>query len=207
MTQINIKFIYNLADDYLVQSNDLGKTAEWTYIGPDKIWIFVDDESNKIDEFNHLTEEEDGSSYPTPEGFTKIEIDCVNNPLLATLLNANIYTIDQNNLPQIEIQLPDGNVYSRPKDPDPNHTYESAEIVYNTGDWIIPWKKPWVTWEDFYKARDSGLKEAELELALVTTLPDSLKNKLNSYISSLKKLETEWSSFEPYMYIPPNYPL
>lgn len=206
MTQINIKFTYNLADDYLSQTNLLGKTAEWTYIGPDKIWIFVDTETNRIGNYNHLTEEEDGAIYPCPEGHFRVEVDCVNNPLLATLLNANSYTVDQNDLPQIEINLPDGNVYSRPRDPDPNHTYESSEIVYNDGDWTIPWKKSWVTWEDIYKASSQYISLAEKDLE-ITSLPESIKTKLTDYITALKNLETDWADFEPYMYILPDYPL
>lgn len=207
MTQININFTYNLADDYLAQTNDLGKTNEWTYVGPDRIWVFINNDNNKVGDFSFLTEENNGPEYPTPEGYTKVEINCALNPLLATLLNANSYFVDQNELEQLEIQLPNGNTYSRPRNPDPNHTYEAEEITYENNDWIIPWKKPWITWNDLYKIRDHWLQEAELELSTVVTLPDSLRTKLNDYINSLKNLETEWANFEPYMYILPDYPL
>ena len=35
---IDVTFTYDAPDDYLYQTNELGKTGTWTYNGPDKIW-------------------------------------------------------------------------------------------------------------------------------------------------------------------------
>ena len=207
MANIKTEFTYNLADDYLAQTNSLGKTASWTYSGPDKIWVFVNIETGKIGDYNFLTIENDGPDYPTPEDHTKVEIDCLQEPLLATLLNANTELVDLSSLEQLEIVLPNGGTYSRPLILDPTHTYEAAEIMYDNGQWTIPWKKPWITWNDIYKIRDQFLKEAELDLRNVSTLPESLKIKLTDYINTLKNIEADWADFEPYMFIFPDYPL
>jgi hypothetical protein len=207
MTEINIKFTYDLADDYLSQENTLKKTAEWSYIGPDKIWIFVNDETKTVTDYNFITEENNGENYPTPLDYTKVMLNCAENPLIATLLNANKYVVDQTDLPQTEIILPNGTVYTRAKNPDPYHTYESAEITYENGSWSTPWKKSWITWQDIYKARDFYVEQAELDLKNVTTLPDILKTKLTDYINTLKNLEQDWEEFHPYMVVLPDYPL
>ena len=207
MAKITKKFLYNVADDYLVQTNDLGKTNEWTYIGPDKIWTFVDNDTGSVGEYNFRTLEENGPTYPTPVGFTKVEVNCEENPLLCTLLRANEYQLDLNALPQKTIDLPDGRVYSRPQDTDPEHTYEATEVKYIDSQWTFGWRKLWVTWEDIYNVRNELVKQAELDLKYLTTLPAHLKEKLQNYIDSLKRIETDWEGFEPYMYVFPDYPL
>jgi hypothetical protein len=207
MVDITKNFTYNLADDYLAQTNNDNKTSSWTYSGPDKIWVFVNNETNLVNEYNYKTESEDGETYPTPEGFIKVLINCNENPLLGVLLNASSYSVNLNDLPQKEVNLPNGSKYVRPLNPDPNHTYEASEIQYINGEWIIPWKKPWMSWEIIYKQRDEYLKEALLTQKYVTDLPNSLKTKLQEYITSLENIETEWEGYEPYMYVFPDYPL
>lgn len=207
MVEITKTFKYKVADDYLAQTNNLNKEAEWTYIGPDKIWVFVNNKTKFIFDYPYKTEKEDGETYPTPLGYTKIMIDCNDNPLLGVLISASSYYVDINSLPQKEINLPNGNIYKRPITPDPMHTYEHSEIKYDNDEWIIPWKKPWVTWETIYNFRDGLLKNALIDQRNITTLPDSLKNKLEEYIDSIQKIETEWANYEPYMYVFPDYPL
>ena len=46
-TIIEKDFTYNIPDDYLAQTNNDSKTAEATFKGPDKIWIFVDKDTGK----------------------------------------------------------------------------------------------------------------------------------------------------------------
>lgn len=207
MTEITKKFTYNIPDNFLAQTHHLGKTHEWEYTGPDRIWVFVDDATGAVGEYNFRTLEEDGPTYPTPLDFSKIEVDCAANPLLGTLLRANKYNPDINSFPQITVNLPDGNVYSRPENPEPNFAYEASETKYVNGEWQFVWKKPWVSWQDIYKVRDQFLKQAELELQHVTTLPPHLQAKLEKYIEDLKNIETVWADLEPYMYVFPDYPL
>ena len=88
MTTIRKQFIYELADDYLEKTTNLKKSAEWTYVGPDKIWVFVKTETNTLDTSNYFTLEEDGPAMPTPIDCTKMEIDCSSDPLFCTLVGA-----------------------------------------------------------------------------------------------------------------------
>jgi hypothetical protein len=207
MADIKITFTYNLTDDYLSQTNNLNKSAEWIYEGPEKIWIFVNNETGKCDEFNPLTEQDNGETYPDMEGYTKVLIDCREDPLLGILFRTNTNLVDTSILPQTEIGLPNGTVYKRPTTPDPLHTYETSEITYLNGEWTIPWKKPWISWELIYEIRDEYLERALTEQRLLPTLPDNLKTKLQEFIASLQNTETEWEGYEPYMHVFPDYPL
>ena len=63
MTIITKTFTYNLADDYLAQTGDMGKTADWTYIGPDVIYAVIDRDTN-IYAGHFYLEEQDGATVP-----------------------------------------------------------------------------------------------------------------------------------------------
>ena len=68
---VDVPFTYDAPDDYLYQTNELGKTGNWVYNGPDKLWILVDAETNRY-AGRYLTEAEDGETYPTPSDRTQI---------------------------------------------------------------------------------------------------------------------------------------
>lgn len=189
MGKISKTFTYNIADDYLAQTNDLGKTATWTYDGEDKLWVFVDKETNMLRNTHYLTAAEDGETYPTPLDMHKVMIDCEANPLLCTLLGADEHK-DYNELPQIEETLPDGNVYARPAFTTPDHTYEVREIKYNpeTGEFEepYPWKKPWMTWEDVRAHRNMKLTVSDDHV--VEDMPPALRAQWEEYRQKLRDL-------------------
>lgn len=188
MAKITKTFTYNIADDYLYQTNNLGKTGEWTYNGPDKIWIFIYKETNLIT-CAFKTAEEDGENYPTPLDQYKLMVDCETNPLLCCLVGADDPT-DHQLLPQYEEELPDGMIYKRPATPVPDHTYEAAEIQYNpaTGELVTPypWKKPHVTWEDIRVGRNGELTASDDRV--VPDLPLSLKTAWEEFRQKMRDL-------------------
>lgn len=189
MAKISKKFTYNIADDYLAQTNELGNTAEWTYDGEDKIWVFVDKETNKLHHTNYLTAAEDGETYPTPLHMYKVEIDCNENPLLCTLFGADEIR-DYNELPQFSEELPDGHVYSRPLHPTPDHTYEVLDLEYvpttNTFKEPYPWKKPHMSWQDIRARRNVILTITDDKD--LPDMPESVKQKWQAYRQALRDL-------------------
>jgi hypothetical protein len=188
MAKITKTFTYDIADDYLYETNDLGKTAEWTYSGPDKIWIFIDKETNLIN-CHFKTKEEDGDIYPTPLDQYKLMVDCETDPLLCCLVGADDPT-DHQALPQYEEELPDGTVYRRPLNPVPDHTYEATEIQYNpTTEQLVkpyPWKKPHITWELFRKGRNAEL--AMSDDRVVSDIPESLRTAWEEFRQKLRDI-------------------
>lgn len=208
MTIISKLFTYDLADDYLAQTNELRKTGTWTYRGPDRIWMFVDNETNAPFGTNFYTLEEDGPTIPTPEGCTKLEIDCNSNPLFCTLIGASEH-VDGGSLPQYSEELPNGETYTRPMDPMPDHTYEFNGAVYNpeTQSWTYPWKSTWVTWDNIRTIVATQLSEVTLELAKLSDMPPSLLATLTAYKTELENFETTWAGVDAYKVWLPTHPI
>ena len=186
---VNVTFTYDIPDDYLYQTNDLGKTGTWEYRGPDKIWVFVDAETKR---FNGrlLTEKEDGEHYPTPADQIKVAINCEDNPLLCSIFGHADENCDYTALEQHTEELPCGNVYQRPATPAPDHTYEAVEMEYDAaaGEFKkpYPWKKPHVTWEDIRTWRNHSLI-AKDHIAPADA-PQSVKDKWEAYRQELRDL-------------------
>jgi hypothetical protein len=208
MAKISKIFSYNLADDYLAQTNDLQKTALWTYNGPDKVWVFIDNETKKLFNTTYYTAEMNGADIPTPEGTTKLEINCANNGLIGTLLGA-CDPIDGSTLPQFSETLPNGEIYERPMSPMPDHTYEINDATYdfNTDEWTLPWKQTWVTWEQLISRRDGLLTDVTIEMRNVRDLPESIQTLFDAYKLELENLETNWEGYPAYKVWIPVHPI
>ncbi len=197
ITRISKKFTYNIADQYLYQTNDLKRTAEWTYEGPDKLWIFVNNETNKINSRFHYTERDNGAEVPTPVGLTKVLVDCNVNPLLGSLLyDEKVY----GDLPHTVENLPEGNTYGHPDPIPPDHTYELIEIEYNpvTGSFKepYPWKKPHMTWERLLEVRNNMLLASDYRYAQATT--EEKKAEWETYRQKLRDISTTYEGIDPW---------
>ena len=128
-TIIEKDFTYNIPDDYLAQTNNDNKTAEATFKGPDKIWIFVDKDTGKSTRSRLLlTDEENGSEFPTPEDQFKIEVDCATDPTICSLWDTTEWETVKNQS-QLVVDLPDGTTYERPEPTDVDHTYENEQSM------------------------------------------------------------------------------
>lgn len=207
MAIIRRVFTYTLADDYLAQTADLNKSAQWTYVGPDEFWIFILKDSGKPRCYNFFTKEMDGDIIPIPEDCIKYHVDANAEPLLATLIGASEY-VDGATLPQYTEELPNGEIYSRPLDPMPDHTYDITEMYYdfNTKTWVFPFKKTWVEWSDLIARRDVALQAVTLKLSKIADLPSSIRAPLEEYKSALENLETTWAGIEAYKVWMPEAP-
>ncbi len=199
MATIRRIFTYKLADDYLAQTSDLMKSATWTYVGPDEFWIFIEKETGKPRCYNFFTKEMDGDIIPTPIDCIKYHVDANAEPLLATLIGAS-EMVDGSTLPQFSEVLPNGETYSRPRDPMPDHTYEMSEMYYDFDkkEWIFPLKKTWVEWDQLLASRDEELKQVTLKLTKINDFPVSISSKLQEYKTALENLETVWAGYPAY---------
>jgi hypothetical protein len=163
-TRIEKTFTYNLADSYLAQTNNLGRTATWTYTGPRYMWIFVDQTTKKVIGKFHYTERDNGADVPVPAGQWKVAIDADVNPLIASIVHNEI---DYGTLPHDEEVLPDGSVYGTPNPIPPDHTYELTEISYDpsTGfDFTGAWKNPHTTWDQLRDSRNKNLAGTDIKI-------------------------------------------
>lgn len=195
MNKIKKIFTYDIADDYLYQTNDLKKTAEWEYNGPDKLWVFVNKETNMLDPGMILTEDDNGEIYPTPLDKIKVMIDCNENPLLCTLVGGDDQK-DYSLLPQYTEDLPTGQQYQRPLDPPPDHTYDDQNIQFDVekNEFITPypWKQPHVTWEEIRVYRNNLLKNSDHNI--LPDMPESLQQQWNDWRQSLRDIPQSYGS-------------
>ena len=197
---ITTSYTYNLPDEYLDQTADLGKTATATYTGPHKLFVFVDKESGVL--------QASQSFMPSSGKESEVEVANIRAGLdqIAVLLSpleselealiASFYIIldtsSDSVYPQKEYKLPDGTVYySRPEPTSPEHTYEVSQVRYDVVNkkWItpFPWKVPHITMEQHVAARDSivaGFQNTLDENGLLYT--QEMKDKLQEFIDELQ---------------------
>lgn len=195
-TKIEKTFTYNIADAYLYQTRKLKKTAKWTYKGPDKIWVFVNNTTGKILGKIHYTEQDNGADIPTPEGETKVFIDANTNPLLASLFADET---DHGTLPQTIEELPEGYTYGHTDPIPPDHTYEVMDLVYNFTKQEFttpyPWKQPHMNWEMFVQARNSMLNWSDTQIRLAATEKVA---EWEIYRQKLRDITTTFKDIDPW---------
>lgn len=203
-TIITKTFTYPIPDAYLYQTDTLKKTAEWTYIGPDKVWIFIDNSTNKVSSRFHYTERDNGHDVPTPEGMTKVLVDANVDPIMISLIHNET---DYGSLPHTVEQLPDGTTYGHPVNIPPDHTYELTEIMYNTatGQFVKPyaWKQPHVDWATLKKVRESALMSSDRKMRLA--LPEEV-SAWEEYRQKLRDLPDTFAGVDPWKVIFPSEP-
>lgn len=208
MTKIKKVFEYNVTDDYLEDTFDLRRTAQWTYEGPDKIWVELDPNTNTLKMPSFKTKEEDGDVYPVEPGYERLCIDCSVDPLFCTLIGASV-DVDYSTLPQTSETLPNGNIFERPDPQTPDHVYDMETAVYNPDDnsWSYGTVQTWVTWENLISKRDQQLDMVTKQIRNLGDMPSGLKDALTAYKKELEDLETTWEGYPAYKVQVPNNPL
>lgn len=198
INKVSVTFTYDIADQYLYQTNNLKRTAQWTYVGPDKFWVFVDASTNKLVNGGrfHYTERDNGADVHTPEGQIKLMIDANVNPCMASLFH-NEATYGE--LPHTEEALPDDTWYGHPDPIPPDHTYELEDIMYDpvAGDWVkpFPWKKPHVTWDDLKQWRMNNLHRSDAMIA--NCMPEDVP-AWEEYRQKLRDLPQTFAGIDPW---------
>lgn len=204
MANITINFEYDLPDEYLHQTATKGLKAQWTYTGPAKIWIMVDNTTGQL-EFSSGFRPDDG----TPELAAFMEIaagqarkaillDAATEPLIATIF---VDRRGQTEFPQKEYKLANDDTvyYSRANPTLPDHTYEVAEIFYNlvSNAWVkpFPWKKPHITMAQFEMARLSIIKGVADDIASADT-PAELKVQLQAFKAEMEAIPTKFAGWD-----------
>lgn len=192
MALIRKTFTYDLPDDYLSQERTLGKTAEWEYIGPDAIWVFINESDNTY-RGNYFTDEHDGADIPTPAGSYKVHVDCEQDPLLCALFHAEVEKPDYADLDQHEELLPDGLTYKRPLHPPPDHTHNIAEMecdpVTKSYPKPYPWKLNHMDWKGIRGWRNRLLATSDdKEGEHLESMPAGLQTSWADYRQALRDL-------------------
>jgi hypothetical protein len=190
MAIIKKKFTYDLPDEYLAQTKDLGLTGEWEYEGPNKVYVHVDKKTNVIlpqcscqahddertqEENDHIMDVYTGlDAYHAPIEFDK-------DPVLLSCLFPRLAS----DMPQKEYTHPvTGEVfYSRPDPIMPDHTIQIEQVEYDFDK--KEWKKP-------YPMRQPHITRDQFEAAYNGILSNYKVTPTENYTSAQKK---KWSDF------------
>lgn len=195
-TIITKTFTYKLADAYLHQTSALNKTGTWTYTGPDKLWIFVNKETNKINGRFHYTDRDNGADVPTDPGMIKVLVVANTDPLLASLIHNEV---DYSTLDRAYETLPDGSEYWTTNPITPDHTYELEEIEYDSATGYFkqpyPWKKPHITWDELKNVRNMMLKTTDVKIRLAS---EDKKAEWEDYRQKLRDLPATFAGIDPW---------
>lgn len=198
-TIITKTFSYPVPDDYLHLTSAENKTGSYTYTGPDKLWVYVDNDTGKLHSGICYTESDDGEDVPTPAGQTKVLLTAENDPEMLSMvwLGDNDYSA----LPTISEDLPDGSAYVRADPTPPDHTYELMECVYDLENqtWVkpFPWKQPYMDWDTIKAARVNLLAESDKIIA-TKILTEEQSTALEEYRQKLRDLPTTFAGIDPW---------
>lgn len=194
--QFTKTFTYDIADAYLYQTNDLKRTAEWTYKGPRYLWVFADKETRKIQGRFHYTERDNGADITAPDNMIKVLVDAETHPEIASLIhNEYIY----GDLPHTVENLPEGYTYGHPDPIPPDHTYELEEIEWDdeAKEFVkpYPWKKPHMTWDILKDVRNNMLRQSDVS---IRTSSEEDKPKWEEYRQKLRDLTSTFKDIDPW---------
>ena len=190
MANIKKKFTYDLPDEYLAQTMELGLKGEWEYEGPEKVYVTVDKLTNIIRDCvgwiaheDEATQEENDIRCDTYTG-----LDCYHAPIefdKDPVLLSCVFPKLAGDLPQKEYKHPvTGEVfYSRPDPIMPDHTIEYGDIEYDLEK--KEWKKP-------YPMRKPHITREHFETSYASILENIVQTSTEEYTSQQKKL---WDTF------------
>lgn len=213
MANITFQFQYDLPDEYLHQTSELGLKADWTYNGPDKFYIFVDKETGLL-EWSMGTMEWNKKDPAGSEELAKIKAGLAREAILLIaeeepLVASFFQMVDQSTLPQKEYKINDVVYYSRSEPTTPEHTYEVGEVTYDfeTASWNKPfnWKKPHITMEQHNQVRLNIIAGVNLDLE-DEDLDPALRTKLEEFKTELEEIPTKFEGWSPWQIPFPNDP-
>ena len=204
--EIEVKYEYAIPNKYLEQSDSEGKKGNYTYVGPEKIWIFVNNETKKIevnmdawayDEENEHQEREVKTFCGL--GHTPVLIDATKQPLLATLIWQD--TEPHENYPCKAWRDPDTNevIYWETDPLIPDDAYDQENIVYDFDkkEFVtpFPYERPGMTEEEWEDMRSSLINTATEDLnGFEMSDPNNAEHraKLVAYKTALENIWTKY---------------
>lgn len=222
MAKVTKKFTYDIPDEYLLQTNTLGLTAEWTYEGPDKVYVMILKETKKINDLLGWVSYDDNKTREENDAFADMFsgldhdyalIDIEEEPFLLAAVTGNGLAPSPDEIPHKTYTLEGETTpfYSRPNPPYPHKTVEISEIEFdfNTKEWKkpFPWKKPHITKEQLLSALDLiKAQEKEVDTAGFTS---TQKTKWASYLTALDNVTIRFADYldSPWMVPFPENPM
>lgn len=206
--EVEVNFTYDIPDRYLEQEATEGKTGTFTYVGPQKIYVFVDNETSKIqvnmdawayDEENPTQHDEIilfcGRSH------TPVLIDATEQPLLATLIWMD--GEPHENYPCKAWRDPDTNevLYWETDPLVPDDAYDQENIMYDFDkkEFVrpFPFERPGMTQEEWDSHRQHLINTTNDDLSGATLTDPANADQRAKVVAYRDALENIWTKF-PY---------
>lgn len=190
ITETTVNFTYKIPDKKYGTTDELGKTASAVYSGPDRVWVFVDETTGKINRgLPPLTSQDDGDSVPVPPGLKRIEVVAENDPFVISLLR--VMNCEVQNQENITETLPNGETLTYEKYQAPDQCHEPDDLTYNfnSNSWQdLPYIDSGITWDDVLNFRNGALTASDGRIS--PDMPDDIKKIWTDYRQALRDLPT-----------------
>mgnify|MGYP001568217586 CR=1 FL=1 len=182
----NVDFTYAIANTLFSSSTSEGRTGSATYTGPDRIWVFVDAETNLFSQIQPpLTTVEDGADVPTPVGMRKVEVVAEDDPVVISIIRE--YEVTYADTTTTDETLPDGSTCTYNNVAELSETYEMQRLSHDGTSWDLgALDEPFVTWDDIIDSRNGALTASDGKIS--PDMPESISAPWVAYRTALRDL-------------------
>jgi hypothetical protein len=186
ITNVTKQLTYKTPNHQWSLSDSEGKTATVTYTGPDKIWVFVDNDTTKISP-PFYTSKDDGDSIPVPPGMTRVMLSAEVQTDLKVMAMLQYYLVTEPvGYSETAVALPDGSTWLDRSPLFVTDIHEVDTVTYNlqTSTWNFGYRTSPVAWEDIINARNAKLTASDGRIS--PDMPDALKAQWVEYRAKLR---------------------
>lgn len=211
---ISVDYTFNLPNEYCVDHEQTdGKTRTATYDGPDVLYLIIDNETGK-EAFGPITELEKRDGRPCPEGCRYVEVDCIENPLIAQLRSPVIDEAEEDYTDAVRppgvVEIEGYKVFEYQIPLQPKDVYDPLSIHVDDEDNITVEKRTveWAimgidgrlpTWDDVRAKRATMLKASDSEIT--DDMPEDLRARWMDYRQKLR----DWPGVMEAAGVPPQF--
>jgi hypothetical protein len=176
ITTVTKTFTYNIADELFGNTVEDGRTADASYTGPDRVWVFVDENTGQLTRiYPPLTSQEDGGEVPVPVGTVRVEVTAENDIQILAMLKEDCVTYTDTT--QTTEALPAGYgsvLYNNTATL--SETYDLDDLVrdFDTNTWnSLPLIDDGITWDQLIASRNVQLGASDGRIS--PDMPDAVK--------------------------------
>jgi len=189
ITNATQSFTYKIADKLYAQTDSMNKTASASYTGPDRVWVFVDENTGDFSRISPpLTSQEDGGAVPVPVGHVRVEVTAANDPMIISMLLEEHVTYADTSLTTESLPSPYGTV-SFNTTATLSQTYDVDDLSYDiaTSQWrTLEYIDAPQDWDDVINHRNGALTGSDGKIS--PDMPDAVKQPWIDFRQALRDL-------------------